>query len=284
MIAMAHVPWRHSILVRTAAAVIGVACAVGALFIVQTLRVTSERNYARSAAGLNGLIDTVESTLSIACFVSDRTMAAEVARGLLQNIQVRSVVIASATQELTRVGRPGDPGDPGDIAEDASLAPLERKIHSPFDVQEVVGMIRLEPNAAEIHHLIHDEIRFFGLLLVLQLITVVAAVVFIVLRTVVHPIKTMSDGLHRLDAAAGESLPQPPGHTHTEIGRLAEDINELARRMVRAMEEERAVTRRRELEERPQNLCEGLNRVTDAPKKPATNFAIFGAMSRILQP
>ncbi|MEI6414730.1 MAG: EAL domain-containing protein [Pseudomonadota bacterium] len=243
---MAHVPWRHSILLRTAAIVIGVACAVGALFIAQTLRVTSERTYARSTAGLSELIDTVESTVSIACFVTDQALALEVARGLLKNIQVRGVVIAAGTQELARVSRSSDAA----TTNDANLAPLERKIHSPFNAQEVVGMIRLEPNREEIRQLIHQETRFFGLLLVLQLIAVVGSVVFIVLRTVVHPIKTMSDGLHRLDAAAGESLPQPPGHAHTEIGRLVEDINELARRMVVAMEEERAVTRQRELEER----------------------------------
>ena len=76
------------------------------------------------------------------------------------------------------------------------------------------------------------------------------AVIFIVLRLIVAPIKAISDRLHLLKPTLGERLPAPPGHGGNEIGRLVDDINGLTEDLVAALEEEHSLRLRQAMDER----------------------------------
>ncbi|HOI51367.1 MAG TPA: hypothetical protein PLN02_03250 [Azonexus sp.] len=59
-------------------------------YTVQTARSAAEE---QSRVRLEQLLDTVQSTLRVACFVKDQELAREVASGLLSNTEVLRVTI-----------------------------------------------------------------------------------------------------------------------------------------------------------------------------------------------
>jgi len=223
--------------------VVGIAVVVGTVFMARTVVVTHEHTRLQVTEGLSELLDTIENTASIACFVRDQTLAAEVARGLLKNSTVLGVEIKTDNEVLASNYR-------HPLTPQVSQERLVRTIYSPFISDESIGQIEIYPNTEEIDRLVRQNVYFVATLLVMQLIAVVIAIVIVVLHWIVNPIKGMSDYLHHMDAAAGDRLKLPRGHTHTEVGRLAEDINSLAGRLVISLEDERQLRLQREMDEK----------------------------------
>jgi hypothetical protein len=69
-------------------------------FCFLTTQVTDIRTQTQFTARLGELLETVESTVQIACFAKDEALAAEVTNGLLKNSEVLGVVITSGTVKL----------------------------------------------------------------------------------------------------------------------------------------------------------------------------------------
>lgn len=239
-------PWRRGIVYLTTVAVVGISVVFGALFIAATNKVTSLRAQEETAEKLGRLLDIVESTVSIACFVRDQTLAQEVARGLVKTPEVLGVVIRDDKQELARIYRASPPPP----AERAVKARLTRVIRSPFNARERIGEIYLDPNPDEIDRQIKQDVSFVGLMLTLQIGGTIAVIILALMYWIVRPVKHMSDRLHQMDAVAGDQLGIPKGHANTEIGRLADDINVLAGSLVASLEEERELRRLSEISER----------------------------------
>jgi diguanylate cyclase (GGDEF)-like protein/PAS domain S-box-containing protein len=230
---IAKFAWRGSLLYRVTVAALASAIVAGMLFITVTAMVTNERVQQQSATHLGELLDTVESTLSIACFVQDQALATEVARGLLKNSGVLGVVIRGTSGELVRLYRDGY-----DAKTPSTKGRQVRKIASPFNASEEVGEIVLDPDPETFDRFVRQEVRFIGVLLWLQLVMVVGAILIVMLRLIVRPIKAMSDRLHRMDATAGDRLKIPVGYAGSEVGRLAMDVNALADQLVESLDDE----------------------------------------------
>ena len=236
----------RGLLLRSTLAVIATFVIAGVVAVAYTAYVTNQRAHQASQMRLNELLDTVESTLKVACFAKDATLASELAQGLLSNSDVLAVTIATEQQVLAHKQR------------DATAAPaagvpallLRRDIYSPFDGRKTVGNILLTPNPQVIDARIAEEVRFAAIQLSWQLAMVAFAVAGIMLLFIVRPIKAMSDRLHSMDPTSGERLPIPSRHTHTEIGQLVLDINQLSDRLVSTLAEERKLLRQREIDEK----------------------------------
>lgn len=209
-------------------------------YTVQTARSAAEE---QSRVRLEQLLDTVQSTLRVACFVKDQELAREVASGLLSNTEVLRVTIHEGDNQLIdlqrrRTARP-----------DAANA-LERSIHSPFIEGDVIGRVRLVPDPEAIAGQVRAEIIERSLQLTWQLTLIAGAMVVTLLFFVIQPISAISSELHRMDPTAGDRLQIPAGHAKTEIGRLVRDVNALAGRLVHALDEEHALRLQREIDER----------------------------------
>ena len=239
--------WRHSIIYLAAIAVIGSGILVGMMFIGVTGYTTRERAEEQSVMRLRELLDTVESTVSIACFVEDQNLAKEVARGLLKNSDVLGVRIRSNKTELIRSYRDKVSAD---NLERALRGRQISKIHSPFNEREIVGEIVIDPDPETFDRFVGEEVRFVGFLLWLQQATLVVAIVAVILRLIVRPIKGMSDRLHRMDATTGGRLAIPKGHAGSEVGRLAEDVNAMADQLVASLDDEREMRLLHTIEEK----------------------------------
>lgn len=228
------------LLPRTAFTIGWMAVVAGTLSLAVTAAVTRVRAEGNAARDLGELLDTVESTVSIACFVEDSVLAAEVARGILKNSKVLGVVIRAGDRELARNYRvvPGsaETAESTMFASPADEGRQVRRVASPFDPAQSVGEIVLDPDPAAISRHATGDVRFVGLLFGLQWLVVGLGLLVLVLRSVVRPIQAISARLHEMDAEAGEQLVAPGGQDKTEIGRLVADINALACRLVAAIE------------------------------------------------
>jgi signal transduction histidine kinase/CheY-like chemotaxis protein/HPt (histidine-containing phosphotransfer) domain-containing protein len=208
---------------------------IGAL--TYTSYTTAQRATRTIDTRLNQLLDTVQSTVKIACFLKDTDLAKEVSMGLLSNSEVLRVTILADGATLVDESRTNRSGSP--TPSDYPLNPLERKIHSPFTPGKIVGTVRLEPNPEVIAAQRSDDILLAVKQLAWQLLLVSGAIVTALIVFVVRPISRMSLALHKMDATTGTRLFIPPGHENTEIGRLVTDVNQLADHLVSALNEAR---------------------------------------------
>jgi signal transduction histidine kinase/HPt (histidine-containing phosphotransfer) domain-containing protein len=186
---------------------------------------------------LNQLLDTVHSTVKIACFLKDEDLAKEVSTGLLSNSEVLRVTIIADGTTLADESRTNQDGKP--LANGFQLNALERKIHSPFTPGKIVGEVRLEPNPEVIAAQRSDDIWLAVQQLAWQLLLVSGAIVAAVIVFVVRPMSRMSQALHQMDPMTGSRLAIPPGHENTEIGHLVTDVNQLSDHLVSALNEAR---------------------------------------------
>ena len=236
----------RGLLLRSTLVVIFASTLAGVVAVAYTAQATNQRAHQASQTRLNELLDTVESTLKVACFAKDQTLAGELAQGLLSNSDVLAVTISTERQVLAHKQRGGAVA----AAEAPTVPLLRRAIYSPFDGRKEVGNIALTPNPQVIDARIREEVRFAAIQLSWQLAMVAFAVAGIMLLFIVRPIKAMSDSLHDMDPTAGERLRVPGRHANTEIGQLVLDINQLAERLVSTLAEERNLLRQREIDEK----------------------------------
>jgi signal transduction histidine kinase len=227
-------PFRKGILFGTVVSAIGAVLGIVAIFVLITAYTTAADTQKYFAKHLEELLDTVESTASVACYVEDKELAAELVAGLLKNNGIASVVVrASNKKELAHGGEVGLPN--ADATRGSVSHPASRLIKSPFDKDKVIGEIVIEPDVKEINRQVLEKVYFTISMLAMQLIFVAATVALILLYAVVRPIRALSHNLHNIDAAAGEKLPLPKGHEGNEIASLTADINNLAGTLVHAL-------------------------------------------------
>jgi len=257
-----NVHWWHGILARSLMAVVGIALLMGGVSSLLVNQVVGERAHRLALLKLGELLDTVESTVSIAAFVGDEQLATEVAHGLLRNGEVLQVTIRGNERELVRAERAPLRVVNGDAlllmtgplpkvgAGETALPAVKRLLYSPFKAGEVIGEIRLDADQGAITARVAGATRFISLLLAGQLILVIAAAAVAMLYLVVRPLKATSDRLHRLDAASGERLAVPESHAKSELGRLVGDINNLTARLVATIGIESDLLRQQVIDQR----------------------------------
>ncbi len=234
-------PFRRGILFGTIVSIVATAVGVGSVFILIVALATADEAREDFYRHIDELLDTVESTASIACFVGDAQLANEVVSGLLKTHEAARVEVRTADRVLARGN--------GSSGAELKSQPVTRKIASPFNKDEVVGEISIVPDFDEIGRRVHQKVYFTVLLLSVQLLIIVASVLLIMLNVVVRPIRELSDELHRIDVKAGEKLPVKDKGEGNEIARLVADINFLVETLVNALSSEKQLRLQREIDE-----------------------------------
>ncbi|MEO8019831.1 MAG: sensor domain-containing diguanylate cyclase [Pseudomonadota bacterium] len=239
----------RSIVARTSLSILLLAVAMGLLFSIMASWRVRAAEYDRLVARVDELTSTVESTVSIACFLNDATLAKEIAAGLMKNRIIAGVRITSGKNSLySTVTATPDPHHRAEI--DA----LTRKIHSPFDQQSVVGEITMYVSHAEIEAQSAAYSRYTIWILSLQVSIVAAAVAALVYLLVTRPIKGISDELHRLEIRSGMQITLKAGRRKDEIGQLVVDVNALISRLTDVLATERDLRLAQEISERRMRL------------------------------
>ncbi|MFN4148798.1 MAG: hypothetical protein ACK4E4_04525, partial [Rhodocyclaceae bacterium] len=163
-----------------------------------TYHATAQRATTDIETRLNQLLDTVYSTLSIACFLQDEALAQDVANGLLKSPEVMHVLIQADDAILSNSGR-SDAGSQTIPPEARYPAPFERVVMSPFTPDKQVGRIRLTPNPRVIAAWRHEEIQRSIAQLLWQLVLVSTVIGTALIVFVARPISLISMQLHTMD-------------------------------------------------------------------------------------
>jgi len=241
---------RTSIAARSTAAILVIVSLVGVGFLALAILLTERQEGVKQQARLIELLDTVQSTVSIACFLSDKQLADEVARGLLSNRTVGEVTISAGNAQLAHRSKLSAGARNASAPSNLAAGNLVRKVASPFSPGTVVGEIVLVPDAAEIGSNVLRASWFTALLLLGQVAFIGLGVVAVVIRVITRPISTISARLHELRAETGQKLDVPKGNETDEIGQLVLDVNAMVDYLVRILNDERDLRVQREIGER----------------------------------
>lgn len=239
--------WSNSILVRTTVILAVSAALVGALFINLAASVIADRFHHQAHDRLGALIDTVERTVSIACYLPDKPLAGEVTQGLMKNKDIASIVILDADKnKLAGLSR-----QVKQVNTDLHGLPvIRRPVMSPFDPDRVVGEIVLVPDHIEITRHIAQNVHDVKGLLSIELVILSLLVIGMIVLMVIRPIRRISDDLHTLNASEGDKLRSPRGHANDEIGLMVKNVNALVDYLVLSLREEQILRLQREAGEK----------------------------------
>jgi diguanylate cyclase (GGDEF)-like protein/PAS domain S-box-containing protein len=246
--------WLHrftpdSIVARTTLSILALSLLLGLIFMAGASVRAQKNEEARLKVGLQELLSTVESTISIACFLGDATLAKEIAQGVLSNHSVTAVRISAGGSTLYE-----SPRAAATAAAHSGFTVISRMIYSPFDKTTRVGEVSLYASNAEIRSQARRYSSNTALVLGLQVALVAAAVALVVFLLITRPIKGISDELHRLQVSTGMQLRIPRGNKTDEIGRLVCDVNALIGRLSALLHTERDLRIEHQAQERKMKL------------------------------
>ena len=236
--------WWNSIVFRSLVGLTLVTVVLGFASVLFIREFVAARVHEEAVQRLGELLDTVESTASVAVFANDELLALEVGQGLMRNSEVLRVRIVSQETELASIGLPPK-------AEMAGKT-IKRTLRSPFNGKQQIGEIQLDADWGVVVRRVRGVTRTVTMILHAQLLMLVLFSAALVYLLVVRPIKATSDNLHRLAAAGagGVRLGVPAGHESTEIGRLVGDVTDLTGRLVHTLDQERELRRQQEVAQR----------------------------------
>ncbi|MEO8755570.1 MAG: hypothetical protein ABI624_23140, partial [Casimicrobiaceae bacterium] len=92
--------FRTSIAARSTILIVAIVGLVGLAILALAIPLTAQVGRAEQQARIQEFLDIVQNTVGIACFLGDRQLADEVARGLISTRTVREVTIRAGTAEL----------------------------------------------------------------------------------------------------------------------------------------------------------------------------------------
>lgn len=231
---------RNTLLVVGAAAVL-----VSAFFILITLVITQRHVEQQSREQLHELIESMSAMASIACFARDATLAQETVEAFTKHSSVHRISIAAYGVPLAAGERRGRHPAAGE-----DKPAILQALYSPFDPDEKIGEIRLEPDWDVIRDDVADNVRHVALILFLLATGIVGVIAVVVSFIVVRPVKDISDRLHTLDAGSADTLTTPRGHESDELGRLVTDMNDLVSRLRTSLAQEHELHFQRVLNEK----------------------------------
>ncbi len=226
------------------------AVVLGLLFSIAASWRVRAAEHDRLMARVDELASTVESTVSVACFLNDSTLAKEIASGLMKNRIVAGVQISAGDKLLVGTGQVIEPG----ARENSKVDKLRRAVYSPFEKSTPVGAITLYVSHTEIEAQAAAYSRYIIWILGLTVTIVAAAVAFLVYLLVTRPIKGISDELHRLEVASGMQIALRGRRRTDEIGQLVGDVNSLISRLTDVLAKEHDLRVAQEISERRMRL------------------------------
>lgn len=242
---------RQSLVAKVVWAVLPVGAVLAFLLSMLGLYAMRSHEIERQLQSTQQLLSTVESTISVACFMEDEALAREIADGLLSNATVHAVRISSMSTVLANKHR-----EHGGLDEDAGYT-VRRKIFSPFDASAQLGEVQLVADEQALRAAAQQYSDFVALVLMAMVFAITTVLAWVVYRVVVRPIRRVARALDRDAAGAQRRLEVPKGHELSEIGLLANAFNRLMERVSAMLHQEHTMRERvSQSEQRYRTLAE----------------------------
>jgi diguanylate cyclase (GGDEF)-like protein/PAS domain S-box-containing protein len=239
---------RGSIVTRTTLAILGPAMILGLAFTSFVSGSVERSEQQRAQIRLQQLLSTVERTAQIACYLKDRTLADEIAHGLISNRAVSRATITSGTLTLSQIDNPET------LKLNSNSVVIARPIYSPFDPHELVGNVSLLVDRGAIRAEASSYSRASTIAMGLEVALVAVGVAIAVYFFSTRPIKAVSNELHRIRFDSSARLHIPGLNRFDEIGTLVTDVNALIASLAELLATERQLRTAHEIGERKLRL------------------------------
>ncbi len=201
-------------------------------------RVAYDHESERSRHTLDSLVATVQSSASIAMFVTSEEIGRDVMDGLLRNDEILAVLLESDTGY--QVMRWNDHAPPRWDSGTEMSFPL----YEPTFPRARIGQLTILPDTVLLTQraqraALHQLALLLGQTALLGIIGVVAF-----RRVVGRPLSRLTLQLQHVNPGSGERIEVPPRHGNTEIGLLADSVNGYLAASEAAIQSERALRER----------------------------------------
>ncbi|WP_045226549.1 sensor domain-containing diguanylate cyclase [Methyloterricola oryzae] len=217
---------------KLALSVIGVALVIAAITSGVFFATELRRSAQKTTLMLEQLLDTVESTATIAAYTGNRQIGEDVLKGLLRNQIVHEARLSDSRGLNLSQAR-----DTSVVTQHA----VQRDLYSPFGDREVVGTITVVPEA----RFNLQEARYSALVNAINstvLIGLTALIVLAVVRWFMsRPLMQVSGALHAISVGQAQRLEVLPRNHNDELGQLVRDINGLLDALEQKFAAERAL-------------------------------------------
>lgn len=230
---------RKKIAIRSACAVIGISILLGSLFSLISYIVLVNSEQENSISNMYDLLNSVENTTGMACYLDDPSLANKVVEGLAKSEDIKSVQILRDNQIMAEVVKAIDihPRTVFDFFR-SKVDRISKDIYSPFYPDEKVCTIQLKINEDVIQKHSTSKAGLVAYLLLSQILLSTLVITYLVLTSIIHPIKTISSRLHQLNLEKGELL-QHPDNKGDELGQLVNDVNHIISNLFSTLKQER---------------------------------------------
>lgn len=241
---------KNSLISRILATLILVVSLVGVLTLTLSYFYVQEQTRTQALSNIEQLLNTVEPSLQVACFLNDQQLAGEVTRGLISNdALVYAGVFAYPQAQLSQQYAQGWTRQR--IAEQPQANQISRLIYSPFDNQksDLVGEVRVVLNEAAIARQNHQALLNMALPIVIQTLIALVTLVLMVVLFLAPKSRRLMRQVKEVRVDQGQLLACPPEDKRSEIGVLVTYINGLIERMYSALQNERELRQQQEVQQ-----------------------------------
>jgi diguanylate cyclase (GGDEF)-like protein/PAS domain S-box-containing protein len=178
---------------------------------------------------INQLYNTVSPTASIASYLGDEELAKEVVNGLTSNDVITSAAIKTDTLMVT-----------SDTYQQSSDT-IEFVLYSPFQKERRVGLLYVEANENYLRAKADNISATNTFVVAIEALIITIISILVTYFVITRPILSIGKALHSIRPGTSERIDKPRSHQESEIGQLADDVNDLLAKAEQQMLKEKSL-------------------------------------------
>jgi diguanylate cyclase (GGDEF)-like protein/PAS domain S-box-containing protein len=220
---------KSGLVIRLAIVIAFTAIIVGLITTQLFYRFTFLNEEALGKQSINQLYNTVSPTASIASYLGDEELAKEVVNGLTSNDIITSAAIK--TDKLMVLS---------DTYQQSSDT-IEFVLYSPFEKERRVGLLYVEANESYLRAKADNISATNTFVVAIEALIITIISILVTYSVITRPILSIGKALHSIRPGTSERIDKPRSHQESEIGQLADDVNELLAKAEQQMLKEKSL-------------------------------------------
>jgi diguanylate cyclase (GGDEF)-like protein/PAS domain S-box-containing protein len=220
---------RSGIVIQLAIVIVFTAIIVGLVTTQIFYRFTFLNEQALGKQSINQLLNTVSPTASIASYLGDEELAKEVVNGLISN----DIITSAAIKIDTAIVKSDNYLQSTDT--------VKLVLYSPFQKERRVGVLFVKGNEEYLRDKADNisATNTFVVLIEALIITIIS--ILVTYYVITRPILSIGKALHSTSPGTSDRIDKPISHKKSEIGQLADDINDLLTKAEQQMLREKSL-------------------------------------------
>jgi diguanylate cyclase (GGDEF)-like protein/PAS domain S-box-containing protein len=220
---------KSGLVIRLAIVIVFTALIVGLITTQLFSRFTFVNEQELGKQSIKQLFSTVSPTASIASYLNDKGLAEEVVNGLISN----NIITAAAIQtETLRVESENYQKSTDSIAFD---------LFSPFQKDNKVGVLFVKINDSYLVAKANKISATNTFVVAIEALMITIISILVTYYVITQPILNIGKALHLIRPGTSERIKKPHSHQQSEIGQLADNVNNLLAKTEQQMLREKSL-------------------------------------------